>query len=87
VRIYQKSQENRQKTGKHEHEKRKSTREAKDSKPKLKKVNFQVKLVISMPSLAHLAKESHVDVGKHTRMMDLALKALTKLAQAVTSKE
>ncbi|GKC54129.1 hypothetical protein Tco_1076874 [Tanacetum coccineum] len=30
---------------------------------------------------------THVDVGKHTGMMDLALKALTKLAQAVTSKE
>ncbi|GKB69407.1 reverse transcriptase domain-containing protein [Tanacetum coccineum] len=34
VRIYQKSQEKPSKTGKHEHEKRKSTREAKNSKPK-----------------------------------------------------
>ncbi|GKB29501.1 hypothetical protein Tco_0868902 [Tanacetum coccineum] len=41
VRIYQKSQEIRQKTGKHGHEKRKSTREAKDSKPKPMKVNSQ----------------------------------------------
>ncbi|GJR48904.1 hypothetical protein Tco_1317007 [Tanacetum coccineum] len=92
------------KTGKHGHEKRKSTREAKDSKPKPEKVKLQskvvkkskkvnsqstsvnygstkVKSVISMPSLAHLAKESHVDVGKHTRMMDFALLTLTKQAQ------
>ncbi|GKE70118.1 hypothetical protein Tco_1528190, partial [Tanacetum coccineum] len=41
VRIYQKSQEKPSKTGKHEHEKRKSTREAKDSKPKPKKVKLQ----------------------------------------------
>ncbi|GJQ89445.1 reverse transcriptase domain-containing protein [Tanacetum coccineum] len=101
VRISQKSQENIQKTGNHEHGKRKSTREAKDSKPKPEKVklqskvvkkskkvnsqstsvNYGVKSVISMPSLAHLVKESHVDVGKHTRMMDFALLTLTKQAQ------
>ncbi|GJY85600.1 hypothetical protein Tco_0499626, partial [Tanacetum coccineum] len=39
VRIYQISQENRQKTGKHRHEEQKSTKEAKDSKPKPRKVN------------------------------------------------
>ncbi|GJZ35265.1 hypothetical protein Tco_0581082 [Tanacetum coccineum] len=45
VRIRQISQENRQKTGKHELEKRKNTREAKDSKPKLEKVKSQSKKV------------------------------------------
>ncbi|GJV27634.1 hypothetical protein Tco_1384082 [Tanacetum coccineum] len=39
VRIYQKSQENSQKIGKHEHGNRKSTKEAKDSKAKPRKVN------------------------------------------------
>ncbi|GJU41550.1 hypothetical protein Tco_1194507 [Tanacetum coccineum] len=39
VRIYQKSQENSQKMGKHGHEERKSTKEAKDSKPKPRRVN------------------------------------------------
>ncbi|GJU87073.1 putative reverse transcriptase domain-containing protein [Tanacetum coccineum] len=64
---------------------------------KSKKVNSQstsvnygstkVKSVISMPSLAHLAKESHVGVRKHKGLLGFTLKALTKLAQAVTSKE
>ncbi|GJS28895.1 hypothetical protein Tco_0489515 [Tanacetum coccineum] len=87
--INQKSQENRQKRANTDTRKRKSTKEARDAKPKPGKVKKSklVKLVISMPSLAHLAKESHVDVEKHTRMMDFALKAHTKLAQAVTSKE
>ncbi|GJW98373.1 hypothetical protein Tco_0180181, partial [Tanacetum coccineum] len=43
VRIYQKSQENRQKTGKHGHEKRKSTREPKiqsQSQRKSTSVNY-----------------------------------------------
>ncbi|GKF64176.1 hypothetical protein Tco_0187624, partial [Tanacetum coccineum] len=43
-RIYQKSQENRSKTGEHGHEKRKSTKEARDAKPragsKVKKSNL-----------------------------------------------
>ncbi|GJZ68307.1 hypothetical protein Tco_0631547 [Tanacetum coccineum] len=38
-----------------------------------------------MPSLAHLAKESHVDVGKHTRMMDFALLTLTQQIQGLTT--
>ncbi|GKC98528.1 hypothetical protein Tco_1168803, partial [Tanacetum coccineum] len=54
-------------TGKHRHEKRKSSIEAKDAKPK--------------PEKNHT-----LDVGKHTRMMDLALFSLTKQAQAVTSR-
>ncbi|GJZ75937.1 hypothetical protein Tco_0640402, partial [Tanacetum coccineum] len=37
VRIYQKSQENSQKMGKHEHGKRKSAKEAKDSEAKPRK--------------------------------------------------
>ncbi|GJY35641.1 ribonuclease H-like domain-containing protein [Tanacetum coccineum] len=45
VRIYQISQENHQKTGKHGHGKWKSTREAKDSKPKPEKVKPQSKKV------------------------------------------
>ncbi|GJT72909.1 hypothetical protein Tco_1032195, partial [Tanacetum coccineum] len=64
------------KTGKHGHEEWKSTKEARDAKPKagkVKKSKLRVKLVISMHSLAHLAKEYRVDVGKHTRMMDFAL--------------
>ncbi|GJV57025.1 reverse transcriptase domain-containing protein [Tanacetum coccineum] len=51
------------KTGKHGHEKRKSTREAKDSKPKPEKVK------------------------KHKELLGFTLKTLTKLAQAVTSKD
>ncbi|GJT25248.1 putative reverse transcriptase domain-containing protein [Tanacetum coccineum] len=45
VRIYQKSQENSQKTSKHGHGNQKSTREAKDSKPKPEKVKPQSKKV------------------------------------------
>ncbi|GKA72348.1 hypothetical protein Tco_0778564, partial [Tanacetum coccineum] len=41
VRIRQRSQENRQNTGKHGHGKRKITREAKDSKTKPEKVKLQ----------------------------------------------
>ncbi|GKF96745.1 hypothetical protein Tco_0292566, partial [Tanacetum coccineum] len=40
VRIRQKSQENRQKPGKLGHRNQKSTKEAKDSKPKPRKVNY-----------------------------------------------
>ncbi|GKE91836.1 putative ribonuclease H-like domain-containing protein, partial [Tanacetum coccineum] len=40
VRIYQKSQENRKKRGKHGHRKRKSTKEARNSKSKPEKVNL-----------------------------------------------
>ncbi|GKE95076.1 hypothetical protein Tco_1579931, partial [Tanacetum coccineum] len=57
------------KTGKHGHEERKSTKEAKDAKPKPGKLS------------------NPVDVEKAQGVMDFALKALTKLAQAVTSKE
>ncbi|GKD43318.1 hypothetical protein Tco_1267963 [Tanacetum coccineum] len=45
VRIYQILQENRQKRAKHEHGNQKSIREAKDSKPKPKKVKIQSTLV------------------------------------------
>ncbi|GJY26274.1 hypothetical protein Tco_0401000 [Tanacetum coccineum] len=38
-------------------------------------------------SLAHFAKEAHVDVEKAQKKRGFILKALTKLAQAVTSKE
>ncbi|GKE83802.1 hypothetical protein Tco_1557544, partial [Tanacetum coccineum] len=77
------------KTGKHGYKEQENTKEAKDSKSKPKKVNpGQISGQIShlSASLAHLAKESHEDVGKHTRMMDFALKALIKQAQAVTSR-
>ncbi|GJV64775.1 hypothetical protein Tco_1475603 [Tanacetum coccineum] len=70
------------KTGKHEHEKRKSTREAKDLKPK-------VKLVYFLASFSSLAKEINtLDEGKHTRLMDFgSLMHSTKLDYAVHPKE
>ncbi|GJR57384.1 retrovirus-related pol polyprotein from transposon TNT 1-94 [Tanacetum coccineum] len=68
------------KTGKHGHEKRKSTREAKDSKLEPEKVNLQ-------SNWSNLGQQNHVDVEKAQGVMDFALEALTKLAQAVTSKE
>ncbi|GKA72067.1 hypothetical protein Tco_0778283 [Tanacetum coccineum] len=65
------------KTGKHGHEKRKSTREAKDSKPKPKKVNFQ----------STLSQQNHVDSKKAQGCVGFTLLALTQVTQAVTSKD
>ncbi|GJU09078.1 hypothetical protein Tco_1125508 [Tanacetum coccineum] len=75
------------KTGKHRHEERKSTKEAKDSKPKPRKVNLQSTLVISKLSLAKASKESHVAMKKAQEEEGFTLFSLTQLAQAVTSKE
>ncbi|GJX36297.1 hypothetical protein Tco_0247854 [Tanacetum coccineum] len=73
------------KTGKHGHEKRRSTREAKDSKPKSKKVNYGVRktiqgLTYTMAGrnksnqellIGSLKYEGHVDVEKAQMKMDL----------------
>ncbi|GJW01336.1 hypothetical protein Tco_1556587 [Tanacetum coccineum] len=66
------------KTSKHGHEKRKSTREAKDSKPKLKrsKTSSQgILLVIQAINHTWLRR-------KHKELLGFTLEALTKLAQA-----
>ncbi|GJR80913.1 putative ribonuclease H-like domain-containing protein [Tanacetum coccineum] len=51
------------KTGKHRHEKRKSTREAKDSKPKPKKVNSQSTMGQQRQSTARIAGKRVIDSG------------------------
>ncbi|GJR10742.1 DNA-directed DNA polymerase [Tanacetum coccineum] len=59
------------KTGKHEHENRKSTKEAKDSKPK--------------PTLGQFSSsKSHVEEEKHIRKLKIALDLLSEKAQGVT---
>ncbi|GJT48580.1 hypothetical protein Tco_0974737 [Tanacetum coccineum] len=77
------------KTGKHGHEERKSTKEASDAKPKAGKVK-KSKLWSALGQLVFIGSlklSSHVDVEKAQGVMDFALEALTKLAQAITSKE
>ncbi|GJY39573.1 reverse transcriptase domain-containing protein [Tanacetum coccineum] len=76
------------KTSKHGHEKRKSTREAKDSKPKPEKVKLQSTMV-SQKSLKHDDREKVVNARfsldhhqakprrKHKGMLDFTLEALT----------
>ncbi|GJS71392.1 hypothetical protein Tco_0704233 [Tanacetum coccineum] len=85
------------KTGKHGHGKRKSTKEAKDSKPQSKKVNLQsnwsnpgqqkVKNVISRALIGSLKLEGHVAIKKAQGDVGFTLISLTQLAQGVTSKE
>ncbi|GJV02390.1 hypothetical protein Tco_1335959 [Tanacetum coccineum] len=67
------------KMGKHGHEKRKSTREAKDSKPKPKKVYSQA-------LIGSLKLEGHVAMKKAQGEVGFTLFSLTKQAQAVTSR-
>ncbi|GJT30635.1 reverse transcriptase domain-containing protein [Tanacetum coccineum] len=82
------------KTGKHGHGNQKSTREAKDSKPKPEKVKPQskkvkpwVKNVISRALIGSLKLEGHVAMKKAQGEVGFTLLSLTKQAQAVTSKE
>ncbi|GJU97432.1 hypothetical protein Tco_1326703 [Tanacetum coccineum] len=66
VRIRQKSQENRQKTDKHGHGNQKSTKEAKDSKPKPRKVNYGQASVKSSQTV----KESQTLVNRSQPLED-----------------
>ncbi|GKC09353.1 hypothetical protein Tco_1000963, partial [Tanacetum coccineum] len=73
------------KTGKHGHEERKSTKEARDAKPKPGKreiVKFRA-LFVSLKLSSH----ERCSDDKPWENLDFALEALTKLAPAVTSKE
>ncbi|GJR69928.1 hypothetical protein Tco_0015993 [Tanacetum coccineum] len=96
VRIYQKLQENRQKTGKHGHEKRKSSIEAKDAKPKPEKVNLQsnwsnlgqqkVNYVKSRALIDHLSIKATWLWKKAQGEVGFTLGSLREVAQAVTSR-
>ncbi|GJR21576.1 reverse transcriptase domain-containing protein [Tanacetum coccineum] len=107
VRIYQKSQENRQKrantdtrNGRAQEKPKTQSQSQEKSNPGQQKSTtrrqklkmFQInppRLIKSSQgiSLAHFAKEAHVDVEKAQKKRGFILKALTNLAQAVTSKE
>ncbi|GKC03130.1 hypothetical protein Tco_0994740 [Tanacetum coccineum] len=72
------------KTGKHEHGKRKSTKEAKNSKPKPRKVNLQSKLdkvVISKALISSPSSEATWKMGKHNGMIGFTLESLTDQTQ------
>ncbi|GJW33733.1 hypothetical protein Tco_0053765 [Tanacetum coccineum] len=75
------------KTGKHGHGKRESTKEAKDSKPKPRKVNSQEKLVISKALISSLSSNATLDLVKAQRDWKFVLATHSEEAQAVTSKE
>ncbi|GKB64747.1 hypothetical protein Tco_0920933, partial [Tanacetum coccineum] len=82
------------KTGKHGHEKRKSTKEARDAKPKpgkIKKSKLWSTLgqfsVNRTPYWPIPTKECHVDSKKAQGCVGFTLLALTQVTQAVTSKD
>ncbi|GKE42634.1 hypothetical protein Tco_1469918, partial [Tanacetum coccineum] len=69
------------KTGKHEHEKRKSTKEARDSKPKPEKVKLQVRFVKSSTLIGSLKLRGYAAGRKAQGDVDFTLKALTQQKQ------
>ncbi|GKB10795.1 hypothetical protein Tco_0844718, partial [Tanacetum coccineum] len=73
------------KTGKHGHGKWKSTREAKDSKPKPEKVKLhKEKLVKSKALISSLSSNAPLDLVKAQGCVGFTLLALTQVTQGVT---
>ncbi|GJX94286.1 hypothetical protein Tco_0348872, partial [Tanacetum coccineum] len=72
------------KTGKHEHEKRKSTKEARDAKPKPGKVKKSNMWSTSSQPWSTESSKSHVEEEKHIRKLKIALDLLSEKAQGVT---
>ncbi|GKA38753.1 hypothetical protein Tco_0731304 [Tanacetum coccineum] len=74
------------KTGKHGHGKRESTKEAKDSKPKPRKVNSQEKLVISKALISSLSSNATLDLVKAQREWKFVLATHSEEAQGVSTR-